>query len=442
MRTTTENSDRHTTQAAGLSRWQAVPLAVGSVAGSGMLVLPSAVYSLAGENAVLVWLAATVLCLPMLLMFGDIVRENPNGSAIESCITTGLGGTLGRCVPVMFLCIVSVGLPAGGLVAGRYVALALGGGHAIESLTACAVLLAALAVNVAGTRANTVSQHAGAAALVVMALVLACSAIPALSTGARELVPEATELDVVLPGVVLAFWAFAGFENLTFLSNQLRRPERDFLPAGSAALAVYGLLTVLLTAAIALRVPRSALDEVAGLLQLADGGGGRGVVVAMVTAIAVAVMVLNAVAWVWGVGRLAVGAASAGTLPAVLARTSASGVPRRILVALLMLFTVAVAVLTTMPGLLVDALAAASSSFLVLYLLCIVSYTRTHGLTRRTTPNLLVLVVLVATLLDSGWQSLYGPATLVVAWGVTKACRAGRTPGAAYRATIRNARRR
>lgn len=419
-----------------------MPLAVGSVAGSGMLVLPSAVYNLAGENAVLVWLAATALCLPMLLMFGDIVREHPGGSAIESCISAGLGDALGRCVPVMFLCVVSVGLPAGGLVAGRYVALGLGGGHMVEVVTACCVLLVALAVNLAGATANTATQHAGAAALVVMALVLAGSAVPALGTGARAAGLDPAEFGALLPGVVLAFWAFAGFENLTFLSNQLRRPERDFLPASATALAVYGLLTVLLTIAIALRVPRSGLDEVAGLLQLAEGVGPRQLVIAAVTGIAVGVMIINAVSWVWGVSRLAVGAATTGALPSGLARSSPRGIPRRVLALLLALFTITTTVLAAMPGLLVDALAAASSSFLVLYLLCIVSYTRTHGLTRRAAPNLLVLVVLVATMIDSGWQSLYGPVTLVLAYVVTTACRAKRVPGGAGRATTRHGRRR
>ena len=57
---TTETAGR------GLTRWQAIPLAIGSIAGSGILFLPSAVYARAGNNSLLVWALSTLLCLPML----------------------------------------------------------------------------------------------------------------------------------------------------------------------------------------------------------------------------------------------------------------------------------------------------------------------------------------------------------------------------------------
>lgn len=98
---------------AGLSRRRGIPLAVGSVAGSGILFLPSAVYSVAGPNSLLVWLLSTLVCLPMLLMFEDMVRANPDGDGIEEFVRSGLGTAVGRCVPVMFLSLVIVGLPAG-----------------------------------------------------------------------------------------------------------------------------------------------------------------------------------------------------------------------------------------------------------------------------------------------------------------------------------------
>jgi amino acid efflux transporter len=63
----------------GLTRWQGIPLAIGSIAGSGILFLPSAVYSRAGNNCLVVWAIATLMCLPMLLMFEDMVRSNPDG---------------------------------------------------------------------------------------------------------------------------------------------------------------------------------------------------------------------------------------------------------------------------------------------------------------------------------------------------------------------------
>ncbi|WP_367127819.1 APC family permease [Saccharothrix sp. HUAS TT1] len=399
----------------GLSRRQAIPLAIGSVAGSGILFLPSAVYAETGSNSLLVWLLSTVVCLPMLLMFEDMVRANPDGDGIEAFIRTGLGRVFGRCVPLMFLSLVIVGLPSGAMVAGRYVAQAVGAGELVAVLAAAAVLVAAVASNLAGVKTSTRVQNAGTWALVLMASVLIVAAIPGVRTGLPAVTPDLTDLGVLLPGVVLAFWAFAGFENLTFLSKEFRDPRRDFLPVSATALGVYGVFTVLLTIAIAVRIPRSEVDEVTGLLQLAQTIQPRQLVVLAVTVIAFGAMVLNAVAWVWGVSRLVQGAASSGILPRGLATTTPTGVPRRAVLLLSGLFAVVGAVLVTWPDVVVDAVATASAIFIVLYLLSIVSYARVRGFTVRSVLNLLLLVVLGVSLVQSGWRSVYAVVVLAVA---------------------------
>jgi amino acid efflux transporter len=388
----------------GLTRRQAVPLAIGSIAGSGILFLPSAVYAEAGPNSLLVWLLATAACLPMLLMFDDMVRANPAGDGIEAFIRAGLGDLVARCVPIMFVALVVVGLPAGSLVAGRYVARALGAGEAVTVIAAAAVLVVAVAANLGGARASARVQHAGAWALVSTALVLLVATAVRRGSAAGSLAPDGTRLHVLLPGLVLAFWTFTGFENLTFLSREFRRPERDFLPVSAIALGAYGLLTALLTTAIAVRVPRARVDQVVGLLQLAQTMEPRRVLVSAVTVVAVATMTINATAWVFGMSRL-------------VAATADSG-PRRAILLLAALFAVSLGVLVAVPGILVDAVAAASAIFIVLYVLSIVSYVRVRGMTGRSLANLGLLVVLAASLLASGWRAVYGIVVLLAALAV------------------------
>lgn len=394
--------------ARGLTRRQAIPLAIGSVAGSGILFLPSAVYVAAGRNSLVVWALATLLCLPMLLMFEDMVRTNPDGRGIEAFIRAGLGDAFARCVPVMFLALVIMGLPAGALIAGRYAGQALETGRPVEVAAATAVLLAALAANLAGVKTSTRLQTVATWALVAMATVLLISALPAAHSAIGTVKPDSGDLGVVLPAVILAFWAFAGFENLTFLSKEFRHPERDFLPVTSIALGVYGLFTILLTVAIAVRVHRGDVDQVAGLLQLAGTIHPRELVILSVMAIAFFAMVLNAVAWVWGVSRLVAHAGETGIFPAGLAKAGQDGVPRRALLLLSVMFAVVTTVLVIYPGLLVDAVTTASAIFVLLYLLSIVSYVRVRGLTLRSGLNLVLLVVMVISLIESGWRTLYG----------------------------------
>ncbi len=404
-----------TESAPGLSRRQAIPLAVGSVAGSGILFLPSAVYVTAGRNSLVVWVLATVLCLPMLLMFEDMVRSNPDGRGIEAFIRQGLGDAFARCVPVLFLSVVAIGLPAGTLIAGRYAGRALEAGRLVEVIAAIAVLLTALASNLIGVRTNTRLQLATSWALVAMATVLLVWALPAGRGNLSTIAPDTADLDAVLPAVILAFWAFAGFENLTFLSREFRDPERDFLPVGMIALGVYGLFTILLTVAIAVRLERAEVDQVAGLLQLAATIGSHQLITLCVMVIALFAMTLNAVAWMWGVSRLVAQAGASRILPSWLGVTGADGVPRRALLLLGVPSTAATLVLVGYPDLLVDAVAAASVIFVLLYLLSIVSYVRIRGLTARSAPNLLLLVVMVISLIESGWRTVYGLVVLSLA---------------------------
>lgn len=296
----------------GLSRAAAVPLAFGSIAGSGVLSLPSAVYAETGPSSLLVWFVSGVLCLPMLVMFRDTVRMSPNGDALQTLVTRGLGDPVGRAVPLMFLFVVVVGLPTGCVVAGRYVERGLGVPGA-TGVVAVALLAAALLISSRGAGAKQWSQLVGSAALTLTGLALVL--LGTLGSGARseppDLIPGAEAAHVLLPGVLLAFWAFVGFENMTFLARELRAPHRDFLPVSGAALALYGTFAVALTVTVALSVARSGVDPVAGLLQIADTPPVR----AVVAVVAVSAMLINAVAWVRGLSALLRLAAADGTLP-------------------------------------------------------------------------------------------------------------------------------
>ncbi|GAA1204689.1 APC family permease [Prauserella alba] len=391
----------------GLGRVAAIPLAFGSIAGSGILSLPSAVYAETGPASLLVWLLSGVLCVPMLVMFRDTVRLSPNGDALQALVTRGLGDTIGRAMPLMFLFVVVLGLPTGCIVAGRYVERGLGVPGA-TGVVAAALLLTALLISAHGAGAKQWTQLAGSAALTVTGVALVLLGTLGSSDShptSVDLVPGTETAEVLLPGVLLAFWAFVGFENLTFLARELREPRRDFLPVSIAALALYGFFAVALTVTVALSVPRSDVDPVAGLLQIAQTPP----VPVIVAVVAVSAMLINAAAWVRGLGTVLSLATADGTLPR---RTPAP------LVTMGALFSVTLAVLLSNQHLTVDALAASSAVFVLIYAVCIVGYVRLYGFTVRTAAGALLLVVMAASLVQSGTRSLYGVAVAAccLAW--------------------------
>ncbi|WP_415857140.1 hypothetical protein [Sinomonas sp. G460-2] len=75
------------------------------------------------------------------------------------------------------------------------------------------------------------------------------------------------------------------------------------------------------------------------------------------------------------------------------------------------------------PSLTVDALAASSAVFVLIYLVCIVSYVRSHGPSAGCVANLALLPVMAAALVQSGTSSVYGilVAAGCLAWSRTRA---------------------
>ncbi|KNX35927.1 APC family permease [Luteipulveratus halotolerans] len=379
-----------------------MPLAFGSIAGSGILSLPSAVYAEAGTASVAVWIISAAACVPMLLMFRDAMALSGDGNAIQQLVTRGIAPWAGSAMPLMFLFVVVVGLPTGCIVAGQYAEDGLGWPRS-PTIVAVAILVAALAANLLGGTAGRNVQLGGSAVLVVTGVFL-------IVTGARHgthamhVVPDASAWGSVLPGVLLAFWAFVGFENLTFLGRDLRDPIQDFLPVSIAALAVYGTFALGLTLTIAGTIDRHSVNAVTGLLQISTSPS----VQAGVALVGLAAMLINAAAWVRGVDQLIASAVAERQLPRQLARQ-----PLARTALLAGLFSVTIVVLTTNPHLTVGALAASSAVFVMIYLICIAAYVRAVGVRLRTTLNALLVPAMLATLIQSGTRPVYGLAVSV-----------------------------
>jgi amino acid efflux transporter len=281
-----------------LTLWDGIALAIGSIAGSGILYLPSLTYVLAGYDVLLVWLGGTLLCLPLLFMFTDMVQLIP--------------------------------------------------------------------ANAPGT---------------------------------------------ILSGVVVTFWAYVGFENMTFVAGEFRHPRRDFPLAMIIGFLVYGGLAVALTVIIAALIPRNHVSDLSGLFQLAQRLTPAWLATGIIVAFALAIMQLNAASWLWGMSRLLYASARAKRLPGWFAHLDSRGLPRRAILSLGILFAIMTGLTAVFPNVLVSVFTVASSVFLFLYLLCIASYLRVT----QSSGKRLVYAFLLATLVSIGLKILYPIAVFLLA---------------------------
>jgi len=127
-------------------------------------------------------------------------------------------------------------------------------------------------------------------------------------------------------------------------------------------------------------------------------------------------MQLNAASWLWGMSRLLYSSARTNRLPGWFAHLDGRGLPRRAILVLGSAFVVMTGLTAVFPNVLVSMLTVASSVFLLLYLLCLLSYLR---LTRSTGKRLvygMFFLFLLATLLSIGLKILYPIVVFLLAW--------------------------
>src|SRR5918999_3002505 len=167
-----------------------IALAIGSVAGSGILFLPSVTYDIAGADALLVWAAAAALCAPLLLVFGELVREAPESSGLEGFVARGLGPHAAACVPLLFLVTFYPALAAACLVAGGYLEAAVGGGAPVRLAGALVVVGTVTATNLIGARGGARLQAAVTWTLLAAALALVGLTFPDARGGYDAVLPE------------------------------------------------------------------------------------------------------------------------------------------------------------------------------------------------------------------------------------------------------------
>ena len=383
--------------------------------GAGLIAVPAAVLHESGAAAALTWIIAALVCLPMLMLFRDTVLVSGHSAdPLRETIRTGLGRRPAAMVPLMFSMVVVVGLPSGAVMAARNLA-AIMGVDVPEIAIAAGLMAFAVVVNLSGRSLGSTVERVGAVVLVIAIVAVAAWSLLHPSR-TPEVVPDASELALVPAGALIAFWAFIGFENLTFLARELPDPRRDFAPVAIISLALLLVLVLALTAAV--QAQSSQVDPVTGIVDALQSSPWGGATASVLAAMGILAITLNAVAWTRGVASIISVAAAERILPRALAVDSGA-TPRRAVLVLSAGFTVSLIILMVRPDLVVDMIGAASGVFVLIYIMCIVAYIRTVGLRVWSVANLALIPLMAWSLVSSGPRAIFPVAVFLVAGAIT-----------------------
>ncbi|MBT2406356.1 MULTISPECIES: APC family permease [unclassified Streptomyces] len=373
---------------------------VSSIVGTGILLVPGLTKAQAGPAALLAWVALAVASYPFARFFAEISARSPDAAGLGSMVEAGFGPRHGRTASRLLLVTYAIGNPVMGVVSARSLLHLLGVPDASDTVlygVAAAFMLLSTGFTLLGV---TVGARIQAASLVVLLAGLGGAvllAVPHMDAAAYTPFLSAG-WGGVGTAVVIAFFSFLGWENVSTLAEQVEDPARSYRSAIRYAVPVVGLLYVTVTAAY-LAVPGDDPLVITALLGASLGGAGA--VAGDLLALGLAVIATNA--WVLGASRLLGSAARDGVLP-----RSLTARPARPLVVLAAAYVCVLGLLAATGAGVELALITTSSCFLLLYIVAAAAALKAEA----AAPALRATAV-VTLLISAGFLAFAGTGLLI-----------------------------
>jgi len=398
-----------------LTSVQGAAVTIGAVLGTGVITLPALAARTAGPASLLSWLALILLSVPLAATFAALGARYPDGGGVATYVRQAFGRRAATVVGWCFYVAVMTGAPAAAMFGAGYVSAALGGGRTTTLVVSALMILTVTAANAGGVAVSGRIQVGLAGLLVVLLLVATIAAAP--HARLANLSPFAPHGGLaVVSAATLLVWGFAGWEAVTALAGDFRRPARDLPRATAVAVVVVGVLYLAVAAASVLvlgSAAGTAQAPLADLLAIAFGGGVR--VFAAVAAVLLTLGAMNA--YFAGAARLGAALGRDGALPAWFARGSRAGeVPRRSLGTVAVLGGVALLVVAVTGAGTEVPTRLTTGSFVLVYVLGTAAAVRL--LPRRSwawRAAVVALVCVVALFVLAGWYLVWTLAVAVAA---------------------------
>lgn len=353
---------------AGLSVGQGAALTIGAVLGTGVITLPALAAELAGPASLIAWVVLIVLSVPLAGTFAALGARHPDSGGVSTYVRRAFGARAAAVVGWCFYAAIPVGAPAASMMAGQYVADALGGGRVTVLLASALLILIVCAMNAVGLRLSGRVQLVLAAVLAALMVLTVIVALPHANLAAvGPLLPHGWTGVVAAAGVLV--WAFAGWEAVSSLAAEYRDPARDVPRATAIALVTVSVLYFALATTTVLVLGAAAGSSDAPLSDLmAMGIGPAARPVTAVVAVLLTLGTMNA--FFAGAAKLGSALGRDGAMPLWLAQGSSAGeVPRRSLLVVGVLSLASLAATAVFHLELTSTMLLTTGSFTLVYLL-------------------------------------------------------------------------
>ncbi len=218
-------------------------MAVGSVLGSGILVLPAVTAQQAGPASLISWVFMSLLAIPLAFTLGRLATRVPSAGGIAAYARQAFGPVAGSMVGWLFLGTVPIGVPIIALVGANYVGVVFHLTNWAMTGIAGTILCTSLFLNIRGIELSATVQ-------VLIVCLIAALLIAAVAAASPKV--DANSFHPFLPNgwvpvgsaAVAIFWCFVGWEMVAHLAEEFKNPKRDVFISLSIAPILVGILYV------------------------------------------------------------------------------------------------------------------------------------------------------------------------------------------------------
>jgi amino acid efflux transporter len=394
---------------------QIIALYIGSVLGSGILIIPGVVAEISGPASLFAWGLMTVLVLPMALTIGLLSANYPNIGGVSYFVSKAFNPHIGSLIGWFFTMAVVVGAPVLALTGSGYLCTALGLGDIHRLLIAIVILLVGLFTNYFGLKITGQLQVAVVlTTLIVLIVTISGSLFKIKQENFTPFMPNGW-VSVGFTSTIL-FWCFIGWEAVSNMSAEFKNPKRDAV-IGTIFSAVIVSLIYFLTALIVVGTHSYGLtlSDTSLVYIIKNTFGTLGAIIAGFAALFICIA--PAIAYIGAISRLVYSLAENGYAPKLLSFLSNKHItPVGGLVFLAICFAVLLAVFSTRIVSMPTLVQIPSAAFILTYIgACAAGIKLLKNSRFGTIISYISFTLSSVILLFVEWTILY-PAIIAVLW--------------------------
>jgi amino acid transporter len=393
-------------------------IAISMVVGSGLFGLPGlAIGATDHITALAAWVIVALCMVPIIHIFSVLGAREASAEGVAGYAASAIGNWSRGGFSMIACGALAVGMPAFFLVVGAYTAELFNLNPSVwRGPIGIAFAWASTLLNLRGVQnMGAVNQLIVMFVIVMMVGIIGVTA-PGLGSQSaqlsRDLFTHDWDFAALWTACVIVFWAFQGWENLSFGLGEFENPKRTIPRVfWLSFLLVGGLYLSFAWVVSASHYSGIIVSGLSGISALLSGGWARTVLLATM----VVVLFANANSWVFGASRAFYSAADLGMLPRACASTDNSGTPVWALIGAATLYTAIIAVIEFTGVHESTAFIITTQGFIILYGFSIISYVRYN--IRAVSAWLIALLALAGWLFlmhGFDWLLLYPLALFVV----------------------------